>query len=130
MASAATDVQDAVASRNLHNAGTRKPAIDSPTATSEVVSTDEHGGQSAGGNIAETPAQGPDGIEQMEVQDSQTDDENNRYPTGKKFTIILATLCLAAALTGLDLGIISTAIPSITDHFHTIADIGWYVSVG
>ena len=29
-------------------------------------------------------------------------------------------------LTGLDLSIVATAIPSLTDHFRTVSDVGWY----
>lgn len=31
-------------------------------------------------------------------------------------------------LGGLDANIVATAVPSITNHFHTVADVGWYSS--
>ncbi|OJD28495.1 hypothetical protein ACJ73_00094 [Blastomyces percursus] len=31
-------------------------------------------------------------------------------------------------LTAVDMNIVATAVPSITDHFHTVADVGWYSS--
>ena len=49
-----------------------------------------------------------------------------QYPTGFKFSMICVSVALALILTGLDLNIVATAVPSITDDFHTIVDIGWY----
>lgn len=39
-------------------------------------------------------------------------------------------MCIAAALVigGLDNNVVATAVPSITDHFHTVADVGWYAA--
>jgi len=58
---------------------------------------------------------------------TDSEDESN-YPHGVKLVIILSALCLAIFLVALDNTIISTAIPKITDHFHSITDIGWYGS--
>jgi hypothetical protein len=43
--------------------------------------------------------------------------------------VIIVALCLAVFLVALDQTIIATAIPRITDHFHSVQDIGWYGSV-
>ena len=48
------------------------------------------------------------------------------YPKGFKFTMICLSVALALTLTGLDLNIVATAVPKITDDFKTITDIGWY----
>lgn len=48
------------------------------------------------------------------------------YPSGLKLFLVFLALSLALLLSGLDGNIIATAIPSITDHFHTVADVGWY----
>lgn len=71
------------------------------------------------------------------------------YPTGIKFALILMAAFLSLVLVGLvghrnsdlyspintemlilrqDFSILSTAVPAITTHFKTIADIGWYYS--
>ena len=42
--------------------------------------------------------------------------------------IIVASLCLSIFCMALDNTIIATAIPRITDHFHSINDVGWYGS--
>ncbi|ETS78422.1 hypothetical protein PFICI_10484 [Pestalotiopsis fici W106-1] len=54
------------------------------------------------------------------------DDED--YPTGLKFWLIILDLGALLVLGGLDNNIVATTVPSITDHFHTVADIGWYNS--
>lgn len=55
-------------------------------------------------------------------------EDETSYPTGIRYWLIM--LCNAMVLTfiGLDMSIIATAVPSITDEFHTVADVGWYSS--
>lgn len=50
------------------------------------------------------------------------------YPTGDKFWLIMLTVGAGLILTSIDMNIVATAVPSITDHFHTVADVGWYSS--
>lgn len=50
------------------------------------------------------------------------------YPKGSKFWFTILTLCIVLILGGLDANIVATAVPSITNHFHTVADVGWYSS--
>lgn len=50
------------------------------------------------------------------------------YPHGLRLTAILAALFLSIFLASLDATIISTAIPSITNQFHSLQDVGWYGS--
>ena len=50
----------------------------------------------------------------------------NEYPTGAKFWFIALSMALLLLVGGMDALIIATAVPSITDRFHTVADIGWY----
>ncbi|XP_014553133.1 hypothetical protein COCVIDRAFT_108412 [Bipolaris victoriae FI3] len=45
-----------------------------------------------------------------------------------RFLLVLTGLVLAIFLASLDFTIISTAIPKITDEFHSLEDIGWYGS--
>jgi hypothetical protein len=51
------------------------------------------------------------------------------YPTKWKLTLITIALCLSVFCMALDNTIIATAIPKITDQFHALDDIGWFVSV-
>ncbi|RAK81779.1 MDR family MFS transporter [Aspergillus fijiensis CBS 313.89] len=50
------------------------------------------------------------------------------YPTGTRFWLLMLTLAAVLILISIDMNIVATAVPSITDHFHTIADVGWYSS--
>jgi hypothetical protein len=50
------------------------------------------------------------------------------YPGGIELILITAALALATFLAGLDANIIATAIPTITDHFNALDDVGWYGS--
>ncbi|KAF7173484.1 hypothetical protein CNMCM6106_007562 [Aspergillus hiratsukae] len=54
--------------------------------------------------------------------------EEMHYPSGFALSVIMAGLVAAIFLISLDTTIVSTAIPRITDEFHTVADIGWYGS--
>jgi MFS family permease len=45
-----------------------------------------------------------------------------------RFVLVLVGLVLAIFLASLDFTIIATAIPAITDEFHSLQDIGWYGS--
>lgn len=65
-------------------------------------------------------------IEPLEIE--STPDTEPNYPTGTKFWFTIIALCVVLILGGLDANIVATAVPSITNHFHTVADVGWYSS--
>lgn len=69
----------------------------------------------------------PENEKEKELEESN-DDDNIEYPTGIKFAVITASLCLAVFLMALDNTIIATAIPKITDEFKSLDDVGWYAS--
>ena len=50
------------------------------------------------------------------------------YATGLRLILIMFTLSMSGLLTALEIGIIATAIPVITDEFHALDDVGWYGS--
>lgn len=56
------------------------------------------------------------------------DDVEPRHVTGIKLWLVLASVTLVAFLMLLDMSIIVTAIPKITDDFHSLSDVGWYGS--
>lgn len=67
--------------------------------------------------------------EQLEVEDpagAPPAEDESQYPTGRKFQIILLSMCLVLIASDMDISIVSVSIPAITDHFHTMADVGWY----
>lgn len=49
------------------------------------------------------------------------------YPKAWKMLVIVAGLCLAVFLVALDQTIVAVAVPKITDHFHSLDDVGWCV---
>ncbi|KAJ5698334.1 hypothetical protein N7462_000339 [Penicillium macrosclerotiorum] len=55
--------------------------------------------------------------------------EELEYPTGMDFWLLMLTLTAILILLSIDMNIIATAVPSITDYFHTVADVGWYSSI-
>ncbi|KAF6802647.1 MFS multidrug transporter [Colletotrichum sojae] len=68
-----------------------------------------------------------------ERQPTTDNDSNPSYVTGYKFILAIGALTLSAILINLDSSILSTvrvwrATPTITDEFHSVKDIGWYVS--
>ncbi|KAN0106579.1 putative MFS multidrug transporter [Hyaloscypha variabilis] len=69
------------------------------------------------GDLEKAPATVKDG--------AQDEDE---YPPFAKVVIIMTALYLAMFLVALDRTILGTAIPMITDDFHSINDVGWYAS--
>lgn len=48
------------------------------------------------------------------------------YPKAARLFFILLALALSIFLVSLDMTIIATAIPRITDEFHSLNDVGWY----
>ncbi|KAK4064182.1 uncharacterized protein Triagg1_9161 [Trichoderma aggressivum f. europaeum] len=48
------------------------------------------------------------------------------YPSNQKRVLVMVALYLAIFLVTLDQNILSTAIPRITDEFHSLNDVGWY----
>ncbi|KAF0329651.1 major facilitator superfamily transporter [Colletotrichum asianum] len=51
-----------------------------------------------------------------------------QYPMGVKLFLIMFSLLVSMFLVAMDRLIIATAIPQITDDFHSVTDIGWYGS--
>ncbi|KAM0342593.1 hypothetical protein ACHAPU_009448 [Fusarium lateritium] len=55
-------------------------------------------------------------------------DANAHYPTGVRLWLIMVSIAAVLVLSSIDMNIVATAVPSITDHFHTVAHVGWYSS--
>jgi hypothetical protein len=54
--------------------------------------------------------------------------ESSMYPNMAKLIPILVAIVMSVFLVALDMTIIATAIPAITDDFHSLQDVGWYGS--
>ncbi|KAK1997844.1 major facilitator superfamily transporter [Colletotrichum falcatum] len=50
------------------------------------------------------------------------------YPTGIRLTFVIVALVLSIFLVALDMTIVATAIPKITDEFHGLDQVAWYGS--
>jgi MFS family permease len=50
------------------------------------------------------------------------------HVTGATYSLLMLTLAGALVLSSIDMNIVATAVPRITDYFHTVADVGWYSS--
>ncbi|KAI0840307.1 putative MFS aflatoxin efflux pump [Hypoxylon sp. FL0890] len=59
---------------------------------------------------------------------NQPDEDHIEYPTGVKLALVILSVFVSMFLVALDRLIISTAIPAITDEFHSLPDVGWYGS--
>ncbi|XXG98465.1 hypothetical protein Hte_004789 [Hypoxylon texense] len=55
-------------------------------------------------------------------------DDDIVYPHGIKLALIMGSSYMTMFLVALDRLIVTTAIPKITDDFHSVTDIGWYGS--
>ncbi|RGP80710.1 hc-toxin efflux carrier toxa [Fusarium longipes] len=74
----------------------------------------------------DSPNQPARPIETLQIEEPHNEEENIVFPTGPKLWSTMASMCIALFLSGLDITIVAVAVPSITDEFQTIADIGWY----
>lgn len=89
-----------------------------------------------GGDQQETPAPAGDLVHTLsrvataasELRRQETRQDGSEYPSGAKLALITVALCLAVFLMALDNSIIATAIPKITDEFHSLDAVGWYGS--
>ncbi|OJJ49842.1 hypothetical protein ASPZODRAFT_139197 [Penicilliopsis zonata CBS 506.65] len=61
-------------------------------------------------------------------QDGTTAEDENEYPGSFSLLFIIIALILAMFLVALDMTIVATAIPEITDEFNSLDQTGWYGS--
>lgn len=66
-------------------------------------------------------------LDQLSIQDAPAESEVS-YPCRIKLQTTIASLCVVSLLYGLDLAIVAAALPSLTNYFQSIKDIGWYSS--
>ncbi|EXJ84091.1 hypothetical protein A1O3_04758 [Capronia epimyces CBS 606.96] len=78
----------------------------------------------SGAEAATAPIPASD-AEGKKDQSPTTTSGDIEYPSGRKLGLLLASVFVSAFLVALDRLIIATAIPRITDDFHSVTDIGW-----
>ncbi|KAJ5553897.1 HC-toxin efflux carrier TOXA [Penicillium frequentans] len=62
----------------------------------------------------------------QEKQDGSDKAPEPEYAEGLRLAAVMGTIFLSTLLAALDIGIVATAIPGITDDFHRLDDVGWY----
>lgn len=58
----------------------------------------------------------------------EIDDAGVEYPKGLRLVLIIFGLAMAVFLVFLDMTLIATAIPAITNQFNSLQHVGWYGS--
>ncbi|GLB06662.1 hypothetical protein AtubIFM57258_001974 [Aspergillus tubingensis] len=101
------------------------------TSTVTEVRTDQQHAASVSGNTDNDELSGPTSRPAATfdaIADSASLHGEAKYPSGTKFWLLMLTLAAVLILSSIDMNIVATAVPSITDYFHTVADVGWYSS--
>ncbi|KAK8137910.1 major facilitator superfamily transporter [Apiospora sp. TS-2023a] len=97
-----------------------------PLTTYELRDSDPAEIESLGHGVE--PATLPIDDEKVDAKKVDLREDGTEYPNGVKLYLIMVAICLAVFLMALDNAIIATAIPKITDEFHSLPDVGWYGS--
>ncbi|RDL40133.1 Uncharacterized protein BP5553_00112 [Venustampulla echinocandica] len=67
-------------------------------------------------------------VEDLAVVASPPPGPSDAYPSGTKLAVLVLALMVSIFLVALDMTIVATAIPRITQDFSSLEDIGWYGS--
>ncbi len=95
------------------------------------VQGETEGIESATNGVSSDPTPVGHPTKELELEPaSQTTaaEDERKYPQGTKFYVIFVSACLVLILAEMDFSIVAVAVPSITNTYHTVADIGWYSS--
>lgn len=95
-----------------------------PAPSSQPVTRDDAGLSEKKQEADDDDEDQPDNLAQVKT----TATTDIVYPTGLRLAFLLSSVFVSMFLVSLDRLIISTAIPEITDEFHSVTDIGWYGS--
>ncbi len=77
------------------------------------------------------PSQICESLERAAInQDTSSPDTSAEpeYPAGTRLWLLLITVAAILVLACVDMNILPTALPSITNHFHSVRDAAWYAS--
>ncbi|KAK0103341.1 hypothetical protein ONS95_005367 [Cadophora gregata] len=117
--------QAVISSGDAQERSTYIPMSGNPAMTSAAGPEPEQ--QTAADNPT-TPEIRPPPLEQLEVQEASLPDGESDYLSGFKLWITIFSLSTVSFLFGLDLTIVAAVVPSLTNYFKTVQDIGWYSS--
>ncbi|KAJ8126216.1 hypothetical protein O1611_g7421 [Lasiodiplodia mahajangana] len=79
-------------------------------------------------DVVATAAQGRVRHDTSDMPSTADAPKEEERPHGIKLALIVTSMIFVQFVVMLDLSIVSTAIPSITNEFHSLGDIGWYGS--
>src|SRR3569833_4238007 len=106
-----------------HPSGLSRSTISLSSTAAQTVTTNEKDRE------AEQLSDAPDAEKLAPVPRSPAGSENELFkPKTVKFWLILVANFLALFLVALARALVATAVPRITDEFHSLGDIGWYAS--
>lgn len=89
------------------------------------MSTESIGNSKVPATLSTNPVPGQP-QEQLEVEETRAKEDEVTYPAGPKLWLNFVSLLICCVLRGLDLTIVAVAVPSLTNQFRTVQDIGWY----
>ncbi|KAJ0160902.1 putative HC-toxin efflux carrier TOXA [Colletotrichum tanaceti] len=101
--------------------GTTTPTTDRPASSRTSKTPDDDDDQQRRHHQAAQHAQ-------HALAHTSTSRSEIQYPSGLKLFLIMLSILVSMFLVALDRLIIATAVPQITDDFHSVTDIGWYGS--
>ncbi|KAJ4291393.1 MFS sugar transporter [Collariella sp. IMI 366227] len=104
------------------------PDSDVPTLAPSRASVSDDGKTSAAGDQTDIDVATSTSKTGPKLETTTTREDGAEYPTGLTLGLIVLALCLSVFVMALDNSIIATAIPKITDQFHSLPDVGWYGS--
>ncbi|MCJ1486454.1 hypothetical protein MMC06_006631 [Schaereria dolodes] len=75
-----------------------------------------------------SPAMSKREVEGEGVGEPEISTDDMEYPKGFRLAAVVIALIISIFLVSLDMTIVATAIPRITDQFHSLDQVGWYGS--
>ncbi|KAM0326759.1 hypothetical protein ACHAQA_006633 [Verticillium albo-atrum] len=93
-----------------------------PSALADEEAKKEYGSTTDVDEEAQTQTQ----TQTEKVTDDATAVEELEYPSGMRLTFVFVALMLSIFLVALDMTIVGTAIPKITDEFKRLDEVSWY----
>ena len=78
---------------------------------------------------SESPLTAGKPTEQLDMElpsEARAAEDETHYATGTKLFLLMLSMGLALIAGGMDASIVAVAVPAMTDHWHTVADVGWY----
>ncbi|AEO61264.1 hypothetical protein MYCTH_2311259 [Thermothelomyces thermophilus ATCC 42464] len=97
-----------------------------PAETLDLIAPPSTSDEKENGNFASDELSPPDAAAAAEDEKQAAKAETTEYPTGFRLVSIILALIMGIFLASLDMTIVATAIPKITDEFHGLDKVSWY----